>query len=216
MLVYSSNHASVVLSLRQEGWETELIMKYLSYLDTRKRINDHGRSAFRDSEQSKVYSAEYQFIGKLRRAGKTNMKFEDYAEAEKYMKRILSSKTWEKLSKRKNVKLIEKRDMGGRSRTAGMSWGSTIQLCPRTGLNQYVLLHELAHSAGHMHHDVSFRQCLIKLVSRFMGAEAGQMLKDSFKEKGLKMYRHSTVMTPQQWKVFFDRAAKAREKLNAG
>ena len=213
MLCYSAITRETVTELRSEGWNDEIIMKYDRYVISRNQIKKTGRSAFRDSEQSKIYSAESLFIRKLRNAGKTNVKFESYADAEKYMKRILSSKTWEKLSKRKNVKLIEKRDMGGRSRTAGMSWGGTIQLCPRTGLNQYVLIHELAHSAGHMHHDVSFRQCLIKLVSRFMGAEAGQLLKDSFKEKGLKMYRHSTVMSPQQWKAFFDRAAKARESV---
>lgn len=202
-------------NLRAEGWDNESIIKYGQYVSRRTLVVNTGRSCFRDSDKTKVYSAESSFLSMLPKLGKKNIEFQSYEEAEKYKNRILASKTWQKVSKRKNVTLIKKRDMGSRTASAGSSWGGKIQLCPRTGLNQYVLIHELTHSAGHMHHDVGFRQCLVKLVSRFMGADAGKMLKDSFKEKKLKMYRHSVVMAPEQWKALLYRAAKARKSLNA-
>ena len=211
---YSSVHSDLVRDLLEQDWSRHDIMKYCSYLDNRKRINQRGRSAYQDSEKSKVYSAENLFLRNFRASGNSVKNFADYNEAGKYMKKVLASKKWSKLSKRSNIQLIEKRKVVN-SRTAGMSCGYKIQLCPNYGMNEYVLLHEMAHSAGHMHHDVSFRQCLVELVSRFMGAAAGKMLKDAFKEKGLKMYRHKAIMSPQQWLISYNRINKARLGLAA-
>jgi putative metallohydrolase (TIGR04338 family) len=191
--------STVEFSLKKSGWSYEQISKYEAYVQRRMLIKRTGRSAFSDSQKNKVYSAEHAFEAKFQSTVRKFKQFSDYNEAEKYLKKVLASKTWQKLTDRTNITLIEKRDMGNRSRTAGVAYYNKIQLCPRYGMNEYVLLHELAHCAGHMHHDVSFRKTLLKLVSRFIGIEAAAMLKAEFKSKNLKMARKSTVLTPEQW-----------------
>jgi len=83
------------------------------------------------------------------------------------------------------------------------------------GMDAYTLLHEMAHCAGHMHHDVSFRQCILRLTSRFIGVEAAKFLKKCFKEQGLKMSVRQGLKSPEEWLVGYQRLAAAREKIAA-
>jgi len=105
------------------------------------------------------------------------------------------------------------------SRIAGRAWGHHIELNTTRGLddlpiglNQYVLLHELAHSVGNMHHDTEFRIDLLKLVSRFIGKEQATYLKKCFKEKKLKLSISKNVLNPDAWMKMKLRMEKAREK----
>ena len=197
---------------RDAGLSINDASAYADYVVKRVKIQKTGRAGFKDGSQSKVYNAEHEFIRQYEAAGFSVKQFADYSEAAQYIHKVLKSKTWSKLSDRTSIRLIEKKDMGSKSASAGMSWGDKIQLCPYYGMNEYVLLHELAHSAGHMHHDVSFRQCLVKLVSRFMGREAAGRLKTEFKKAGLKMSRKKAIMSPEQWLVARDRMAALRAK----
>jgi acyl carrier protein phosphodiesterase len=66
-----------------------------------------------------------------------------------------------------------------------------------------------------MHHDLSFRVALVKLVSRFMSAKAGVGLKKSFRLNGLRMHRKTTVMTPEKWLTSYRKMEQIRTKIAA-
>lgn len=202
--------------LRGLGWSDVDIQAYNLYLMKRRRVRKTGRSAYKDSQMNKVYAAESKFTSEY---GRDRIKkFSSYAEAQKFTNKVVKSKTWSKLTtvNRDAITIVGKRNVAN-SRVAGLAFGSTIQLCPTYGLNVYVLLHEIAHCAGNMHHDVSFRNCLVRLVSRFISREAGDLLKSSFKELGLKMSRRTTVLSPEKWLEAKNRAVNAlasRRKIN--
>lgn len=179
---------------------TELANKYADYCHKHTmKQRRKGRSCYRDSEQSKVYKAERIARDKWSKEGIVVKRFEDYNEARKVTKRILKSKLWQEIAGHE-VEIVEKKDMGYHSATAGLAWHNKIQLCPRYGLKTDTLLHELSHSAGNAHHGLPFRLTHIKLVSRFMGTKAAQILKKSYREVGLKMSYHKTdLMTPEEW-----------------
>jgi len=82
-------------------------------------------------------------------------------------------------------------------------------------MNEYVLLHELAHSSGNMHHDISFRKDLLRLVSRFIGRDAAKILKEEFKNAGLKMSRKASILDPVEWNRRQERLVILRSKKNA-
>ena len=210
--VISRNDINELLSW---GWTEEEVKKYDEYLVRFNRVKRRGRSAYKDSEKTKVYPAENKFLCDYTKVGGVNKNFKDYDEALRAMNNILVSKTWSKFSKNRRIELVQKRDMGMRSRTAGLATWGQITLCPTSGFNMYVLLHELAHVAGHMHHDLSFRQTLVKLVSRFMSAKAGDILKKTFRSSGLRMHRKTTTMTAQQWVRTYRRMAAVRTKIAA-
>ena len=211
--VISRNDINELLSW---GWTEEEVKKYDEYLARFNRVKRVGRSAYKDSEKTKVYIAENKFLyDYTTNLGGVNKNFKDYDEALRAMNNILGSKTWSKFSNNRSIRLVQKRDMGMRSRTSGLATWGQITLCPSSGFNMYVLIHELAHVAGHMHHDLSFRQTLIKLVSRFMSAKAGDLLKKKFREAGLRMHRKTTSMTAEQWVRSYRKMAAVRTKIAA-
>jgi putative metallohydrolase (TIGR04338 family) len=139
----------------------------------------------RDSEKTKTYNAEWklenehpELIGPLN----------EFKDVEKFVKQVTASKTWEKVSRyHGKVRVVQSRNMGSRAAYMGKSHGSWIEISPAFDFNKYIVLHELAHSAGHSHHHVTFRQTLLKLVSRFLGRETAAILKANFKEQGLRV-----------------------------
>ena len=98
------------------------------------------------------------------------------------------------------------------NRTAGRAWRNNIDLNVKVGMNQYVLLHEMAHCAGNMHHDTQFRIDLLKLVSRFIGKEQAEYIKACFKEKKLKLKINTNIMKPDAWMKMNKRMEMARDK----
>lgn len=197
------------LMASDDRWNKANIELFDRYLYKQRYIKSRGRASFQDGSKTKVYRAEWKYQAD-NGSGKA---FQDFSDAEKYIKKVTKSKTWSKLGGSSNVRLIEKRDMGGRSRTAGVAYSDgRLKLCPTSGLNEYTVLHELAHLCGHMHHDLSFRLCLVALVSRFMGKENAKALKISFREGGLKMSRRSP-MTPERWLNSYFRMEEMRKLL---
>jgi|GEM_PF-1877494 len=208
-MIYHSYQKPVVIDLKSKGWDDDTIMKFLDYVNKKETLIKTGRKNgkySRDSDKSKVYSAEF----KYERTYGQGKKFQNLEEAQKYCDKVLASKTWKKISTA-GVKNIALAEMSG-SRTAGRAWAHNIDLNRRSGLNQYVLLHEMAHSAGNMHHDVRFRITLLKLVSRFMSSENAAYLKACFKEKKLKVTESSNIKSPEVWKKGYDRLAAARKE----
>ena len=209
MIFYRTHQKSVVVDLKEKGWHGEHIMKFLDYVNKKETLIETGRKNgkhSRDSAKSKVYSAEF----KYERTYGYGKKFKNLEEAQKYCDKVLASKTWKKISTA-GVKNIALAEMTG-TRTMGRAWANNIDLNRKSGLNQYVLLHEMAHSAGNMHHDVRFRINLLKLVSRFIGSEQAAYLKACFKEKKLKVTESSNIKSPEVWKKGYDRLAAARKE----
>lgn len=209
MLVYETRFKSIVRELEDAGWSDNKITMYLKYRSKREKTLKSNRSCYSDSTKSKVYKAEWAYE-KIHGRG---IQFKSYDEARSYLKRILKSKLWKDLCKgsARHVEIIEKRNVK-RSATAGVSYGSRIQLDRNHGLNQYVLIHELAHSCGNMHHDIQFRKDLIRLVSRFIGRVQAKALLAEFRKSGLKMSRKQTVKTPEQWLESYNRMEKLRQR----
>ena len=207
MLCYATDQKPVIEALQANNWDNDDIMTYLSYLNKKKTLINTGRKHgkySRDSDRSKVYNSEF----KYERTYGTGKQFKNLKEAQKYCDKVLASVAWNKMS---NVTHIALSTMTGH-RTAGRAWRNNIDLNIRSGMNQYVLLHEMAHSAGNMHHDTQFRIDLLKLVSRFIGKEQANYLKKCFKEKNLKLSINKNVLNPDAWMKMKLRMEKAREK----
>ena len=179
------------------GMDLDLAEKYSEYIARKQQVKKTGRSngSYRDSNRLKVYQSEWAFQKQVQ-----IKQFDTFKDAERRMKQITNSKLWKELSGGKFVYLEQKRDMGGRSRTAGRAhYGGKIDLCPTHGMDEYTLLHELAHQAGAMHHDVKFRRNLLRLVSRFMGTEAASILKGEFRSRKLKLTLSTGSKSPEDW-----------------
>lgn len=208
MLIYTSDKADVVSELQSKSWVSSDIMAYLSYLQKKETLIETGRKHgkySRDSDRSKVYNSEFKYESRYGQ-GK---KFYNLDAAKKYCSHILASKTWQQMAG--NVTHIAISTMSGH-RLAGRAWENNIDLNPKGGMNQYVLLHEMAHCAGNMHHDTQFRVDLLKLVSRFIGKEQAEYLKACFKEKKLKLKINTNVMEPDAWMKMNKRMQMARYK----
>ena len=194
------------------GMDLDLAEKYSEYIARKSRVKKTGRTngSYRDSNRQKVYESEWAFQKQVE-----IKKFATFKDAERRMKQIMNSKLWKELAGGKFVYLEQKRDMGGRSRTAGRAhYGGKIDLCPSSGMDEYTLLHELAHQAGAMHHDVKFRKILLRLVSRFMGTEAASILRKEMRSRGLKLTLNTTVKSPEDWLKSYLKVSAARSAVN--
>lgn len=211
-MIYPSSMSDTVTELREKGWEDKMIQRYCDYGSKHMMKVHTGRQcSTQDSSRQKTYRAEWKFSA----IHKYDIKdFENEKEAQKFLKRVVKSKLWAELcqSKDKSVNLTI-RKLGGT--TIGHAIWNEITLDPRGGMNDLTLLHELAHVAGNRHHDISFRQTFVRLVSRFMGAEKGKSLKKCFRDQGLKMSIRTTMKTPEQWLESVQRLEAARQKLAA-
>jgi hypothetical protein len=206
MLVYYESQKPIVNELRDEGWQSDLIQKYLAYVNRKTVAVKTGRSSMRDSTRGKTYKAEWKFQ-QLHKADIKTFKTEKQVQA--YVKRVLNSKLWQEMTNGKHVD-VSVRTIG--HRTAGRAYGYKIEINSMNGMDQYTILHELAHCAGHMHHDVSFRLCALKLVSRFIGREAAKTLKACFKEQKLRMTMPTGYSDPETWLANYKKMEKVRSK----
>ena len=193
-----------VAECKSLGMDAEEIFKYETYWLKKLRPHRTGKVASIDSEKQKVYNAEWAFQKKV-----DIKQFKDIREAEKRMKQITSSKLWSDL----NGRATSLEHTGRLKRYAGMAyWTGKIKLA-NSGLDEYTLLHELAHQTPNaMHHGVQFRINLVRLVSRFMGTHAAKELKTSFKKKKLKMSMPQP-RSPESWFKSYKRMEEMREKL---
>jgi len=189
---------------------------YATYLLKHEQKQNKGAKS-KDSERTKTYKAEWMFQRQI-----LDVTFADITEAQKFAKKIYKTKTWQKLwqeSINDNVaKIFDATPrivaMNARNKkNSGYTNGRTVTLA-QTGLNRYTLLHELAHCLGHMHHGRSFRQCLLKLVGVFMGAEEKAILKNEFKRKGLASGNARKALSYDKWIAARDRMEKLRAKTH--
>jgi putative metallohydrolase (TIGR04338 family) len=204
-----AEHALEVYELSEER------NAYLRYLRNKElvflKFEDTGKDtlSYSDTGRSKVYRAEHQTENQFWALGVENRKFGTIEELEKRLKTILRSKLWKSLSDKETIKVELMKDMGNRTRYAGVSHGGKIRFSPHY-MNEFVLLHELAHEAGQRHHGLGFRLTLVKLVSGFMGTEVAKLLKKNYKKQGLKMSKPSKPKNFEKWVVAYRRMKHAR------
>lgn len=185
-----------------------LYAEYVAKAKEKNMVLNMGRTALRDSTRQKTYNAENKFMAMHGRG----ITFQTAEEAQKFADKVFASKVWEK-HKTKHVSRTSPRIeySNKMSRHSGMAYNSRIVLS-RSGMNAYILLHELAHTNGHRHHDSTFRKCLVAFVAKFMGKEQGELLKQHFKSAGLKMSvpTAKTVKKFKDWHIYYKRAEVAR------
>ena len=188
-------------------------LEYQEYLVEHKRKQNRGAAGRRDSEKSKTYQAEFAFQRRYK-----VRKFATIEEAQKRAKQIYKTKKWQKvwkLESRTDRNLIKqpavvlKQRNTGRG-TAGWTDGWAVILDSKAGLDEYTLLHELAHCLGHMHHGRSFRRALVELVGAFIGTDAKKILKEEFAKRKLKCGAARKPLTYTQWKAARKRMEKIR------
>jgi predicted metal-dependent hydrolase len=189
---------------------------YNEYLRNHAKKQNKGARG-KDSERQKTYEAEWRYQANHG----SGREFTDINEVQKYVDKITKSKTYsklvaegsniERLFTSNRVKVATKYRNTGRG-TAGRATQGHITLDTKVGMNEYTVLHELAHCVGHWHHGRSFRQCLLKLVSRFMSAADAQFLKEEFKAGKLSVGNARKPMSFDQWVAAKNRMEKMRNE----
>ena len=181
-----------------------LKLLYAEYKRKHSHKQNRGAAGRVDSEKSKTYQAEFAFQRRYKVKDFKNLK-----EAQKRAKQIYATKKWQKVWKlegrtdrnlMKQPAVVLKERNTGRG-TAGWTDGWSVVLDSKAGLDEYTLLHELAHCLGHMHHGRSFRRALLELVGAFIGVDAKKILKEEFAKRKLKCGKARQPLTYTQWKA---------------
>ena len=195
------------------GMSGDIAEKYSNYVTKKTRQIKRNRlqNSYVDSGRNKVYQSEFATERKFPEAREGMSQ----KEITKYFKRIVKSKTYQSLVTRSgnpNPRLEFMKEVRYNARIAGNATYSRVRLQPSCGMNKWVVLHELAHTAGHMNHDVGFRQTLVKLISRFLGTEVAKELKRQFRARKVKMNVSQTIKSPLKWLEDYEKMAVLRSK----
>ena len=185
----------------------------LYYLKKSKSINTNRlQNSGVDSGRSKVYQSEFA-VQRLYPECSSNL---SEKECQKYFNRIVKSKTYQSLvtgDRGMSDPQLRFMKASQNARVAGQASYYGIALRPNHGTNKYTIIHELAHTAGNMNHDVGFRQTLVKLVSRFLGVRVAKDLKKEFRSRKLKMSVSQSIMSPLKWLESYERMEKIRNEI---
>ena len=190
----------------------DLAMKYADYFSKKQKAIKTGRlqNSYVDSGRNKVYKSEWATEAKFPECKQSMSE----KEITKFFKRVVKSKTYQTLSEKgsSNPRLEFMKTVKYNARIAGQATYGMVRLQPSCGMTKWVVLHELAHTAGHMHHDVPFRQTLVKLISRFLGTEVAKELKRQFRARKVKMTVSQVIMSPEKWLDNYNKMAALRAK----
>lgn len=173
--------------------------KYVEGIQKKQRnLNLYGQlGGHRDSEMQKTYNAEFEF--QRMDCGHERMSQED---ARKFFAKVMRSKKittifragYRVTPKTMTLSFFESR------RWAGRAMLNRVEMNTLFGVDKYSMLHEIVHGCGWDNHGVMFRKHLISLVSCFMGWDAGQALKKTFKSHGLRVAPPPlNIKTFDQW-----------------
>ena len=191
----------------------DLAMKYADYFSKKQKAIRTGRlqNSYVDSGRNKVYKSEWATERKFPEAKQSMTE----KEITKFYKRVVKSKTYQSLVTERGQSdpaLRIMKTVNYNARVAGQASWRGVALQPSCGMNKWVVLHELAHTAGHMHHDLPFRQTLVKLISRFLGTEVAKELKRQFRAHKVKMSVSQVIMSPEKWLDNYNKMAALRAK----
>ena len=194
----------------------DLANKYADYFQKKTRQIKRNRlqNSHVDSGRNKVYQSEFATERKFPECRKSMTE----KEITKYYKRVVKSKTYQTLAAERgqsNPPLRIMKQVNYNASVAGQASYRGVALQPSCGMNKWVVLHELAHTAGHMNHDVGFRQTLVKLISRFLGTEVAKELKRQFRERKVKMSVSQTILSPEKWLFNYRKMEAMRNKRSA-
>jgi len=205
-------HEAYKMALATNKMGNDLANKYANYVSKKLRQQKTGRlqNSYVDSGRNKVYKSEWATEAKFPECKQSMSE----KEITKFFKRVVKSKTYQTLSEKgnSNPSLEFMKTVNYNARIAGQATRGKIRLQPSCGMNKWVVLHELAHTAGHMHHDVPFRQTLVKLISRFLGVEVAKELKRQFRKNKVKMTVSQVIMSPEKWLDNYNKMAALRAK----
>lgn len=191
---------------KSAGLTNEQANKYYEYAWRKHtRIDREEEDRGRDSYRQRTYDAENNWINNMRHRdglmSKETDTLADIAEAQRYVNRILKTKTWTKLNGKSDsgieLYLLKGETYSGLAHILE----GRVGLSKKHGLYKTVVLHELAHMVGpgqHLH-GVKFRQFHVALVRRFIGRAQGDALFKSYRDAGLKMTINHNVKTPLAW-----------------
>jgi len=187
---------------------------YLEKVYQKNILAQMGKTTFKDSRQSKTYEAEAIFNHVHGRG-----KLFTIDEAQSFVEKVFNSWIWQECQRKTSVSpkapRVEFIPHFGKSvfdTTVAMAYFDKIVTTQR-GLNEYIMLHELAHCNGHRNHDVMFRITLVKFVSEFMSYELGKELERAFKQVGLTMRqaKEKDAKPFDKWYAGYLRAQVARK-----
>jgi putative metallohydrolase (TIGR04338 family) len=160
----------------------------------------------RDNQRSKVYNAEQV----IRRNGQA---FTTVAECQAYTDKVLASpyvrRKWLKGTKMTATVL----DGRGR-RNANADWTLREIKLPKWARTEDVVLHEISHllAPKFEQHGWQFCEIFLDLVRHFMGKDAHDKLKASFKQHRVRFSQPvKRTLTPEQKAALRERMARARE-----
>lgn len=171
--------------------------EYEQYLRKHRYKQNKGAYGSKDSEKTKTYRCEWALNSMLRH--QDNL-FENINQCQKFVNKIVSSKTWTKVSQKtgRHISTVQMKDVSGG--IAGFAEpGGIIRLKPSTGFDKYTIIHELAHQAGNWHHGRSFRKTLLILTSRFLGKHYADALKAEFKKAKLTCGEARKPLSFNKW-----------------
>ena len=206
-------HEAYKMALATNKMGNDLANKYANYVGKKLKQQKTGRlqNSYVDSGKNKVYKSEWATERKFPEVKQSMTE----KEITKFFKRVVKSKTYQTLASEKgnsNPMLEFMKTVNYNARIAGQATYGKIRLQPSCGMNKWVVLHELAHTAGHMHHDLPFRQALVKLISRFLGVEVAKELKRQFRAHKVKMSVSQTIKSPEKWLQDYNKMAAMRAK----
>jgi len=219
-----SLRSTLLDQLKTAGWSDKMIDRYNEYL---KNVSVKNRRALRNQssivggdQRAKTYEGEQLFRDLIEESEDMEIReFVNLEEAQIRTLEIVNSKTWKEQifhgseAAIGNIHVELKKTRGRPKSDMSMSYQSGLIRLSYEGLDEAVLLHELAHIAGNYRHDVAFRNTLVKLTSTFMGVRYAKLLKRCYKDVGLKMREHALIepKPPSEWVEYFNRMKKARK-----
>ena len=207
-------HEAYKMALATNKMGNDLANKYANYVAKKLKQQKTGRlqNSYVDSGRNKVYQSEFATERKFPECRQSMTE----KEITKFYKRVVKSKTYQSLAEegrgQTNPSLRFMKEVKYNARIAGQASYRGVALQPSCGMNKWVVLHELAHTAGHMHHDLPFRKTLVKLISRFLGTEVAKELKRQFRERKVKMSVGQNIKSPLKWLEDYNRMAAMRSK----
>ncbi len=158
----------------------------------------------RDYQRSKCYASEASIVGRI----PNNPRYETVPEIEAYLDKVMS-RAWFK--KRWELR-TRPRILAGQAHRKAVSYGGCIAL-PKWARSRLIILHELAHEVDCRYtgygHGRYWARSFLEMVKFEMGPEAYKILKDSFREHGVKFSpRKRSNMTHEQRQAARERFIK--------
>jgi putative metallohydrolase (TIGR04338 family) len=161
-----------------------------------------------DSQRQKLYKAE-----QVLRKEYCRYEFTTIEEVTVWVQQIMHSAWWKKHYP--NHYTLEISNGAGKTKALGAPRSNGIWMAlPTWARKDCVILHEMAHGVCPRHfaaHGREYAAIYLKLVTRFMGKKAGQVLRKSFVHHKVK-YKPKRVLSPEQKELAISRIRSFQKK----